>query len=269
DSMRTRESHRRALAEELRGALSGTGLLIVHQPIVDLGTGRVTASEALVRWLHPERGLLGPHEFVGIADETGLAVELGTVVLQLACEQLATWKNGLGGESPHLHVNLSPRQLNSPALVATVQAALDRAGADPRQLCLEVSEQDLLADLEPAVAALRNLRSLGVQIAVDDFGTGHSSLAEIRRFPVDILKLDGRLVLGLGPNRGDLAIASAAVRLAHSLDLAVVAEGVETPEQLSILEELGCDRAQGFLFARPGSAAQVDELVRTGPLVPR
>ena len=266
DVMRSWASHRQAVAEELRGALTTTELLLVHQPIVDLKTGLVTASEALVMWTHPDRGRLGPTDFVGIADEVGLANDLGAHVLDLACEQLAQWADELGPDAPVVHVNLSPRQLTTPSLTDIVQRAVGGSGADPTALCFEVTERALIDDLGSAVTALGALRDLGIRIAVDDFGTGHTSLSELRRFPVDELKIDRSFVDVLGPAREDCAIVQAAIRLAHSLDLTVVAKGVETSGQLAVLQDLGCDQAQGHLFARPGTAEQVTALVRGGPI---
>ena len=266
DGMRSRASHRRALAEELRGALNDTELHVVHQPIVDLTSDLVTGSEVLLRWLHPERGLLSPTDFVGIAEDTGLASDLGAHVLELACVQLSQWTDELGERAPVLHANLSPRQLASPTLASVVQRAIDGSGADPTRLCLEVTERALIQDLKAAFTALGALRDLGVRIAVDDFGTGHTSLYELRQLPVDALKIDRSLVDALGPARLESTLVDAAVRLAHSLDLRVVAEGVETTAQLAVLQDLGCDLAQGYLFARPGAAEEVSALVRGGPL---
>jgi EAL domain-containing protein (putative c-di-GMP-specific phosphodiesterase class I) len=208
-----------------------------------------------VRWEHPVRGLLGPAAFIPLAEETGLIVGIGEWVLREACTEARRWPQPL-----MLAVNLSARQLAQPDLVAMVRRALAETGTDPSTLCLEITESAVMESGAATTAQLRALKSLGVQLAIDDFGTGFSSLAHLRRFPVDVLKVDGTFVAGLGREPQDASIAAAVISLAHALGLKTVAEGVETEQQLAILEDLGCDLGQGYLFGRPLPPDEVGRL---------
>jgi EAL domain-containing protein (putative c-di-GMP-specific phosphodiesterase class I) len=221
----------------------------MYQPTVSLATGELIGVEALVRWLHPERGLLGPGEFIGLAEETGLIVPIGAQVLRQACQEAGRWRGvGPGGTPLTISVNLSARQFAHPDLVSVVAATLAETGTEPATLRLEITESVLMEDAESTNAALRELRDLGVRLSIDDFGTGYSSLTYLKRFPVDELKVDRSFVDGLGADAEDTAIVAAVVNLAHTLDLRVVAEGVETEAQSRWLRELGCDAAQGHWF---------------------
>ena len=227
-----------------------------YQPILDLTTGRVRHLEALVRWRHPDRGLLLPAEFVPIAEETGLIVPLGRAVLETACRDLAHWRR----EHPTLSevsvsVNISGRQLADRGLVEDLEAVIASTGVEPESIVLEITESLLMDDVEFSHQTLARLKRLRVQLAVDDFGTGYSSLSYLRSFPVDLLKVDQSFVAGLGAEGGDEAIVAAIIRLAHTLGLEAVAEGVETPAQLARLRALGCNLAQGFYLARPMPAS--------------
>jgi EAL domain-containing protein (putative c-di-GMP-specific phosphodiesterase class I) len=244
------------LENALRRAPERGELRALFQPIVRLADGAMIAAEALVRWVHPERGLLEASQFVPLAEETGIIVPIGGWVLDEACRQAASW-SGEGG-TPAVSVNLSARQLSRPDLVDAVAEALAASGLDPDRLWLEITESVLMEDADTAVAALERLRSLGVHLCVDDFGTGYSSLAYLRRFPVDALKVDRSFVAGLGEDPEDSAIVEAVVSMAHSLRLSVVAEGVETEEQLARLRDLGCELAQGFYFAAPVPSSALD-----------
>lgn len=237
---------------ELHSALNDRQLRLHYQPIVDLGTGDVVAIEALVRWQHPQRGLLAPAAFISAAEECGLIVPLGTWVLREACRQAAAW-HVLRPAGPPLqvHVNLAPQQLVSPDFVDTVAEALADSGLAPGALCLEITESTLMRDEAAAASALRAVRALGVCISLDDFGTGYSSLSYLKRFPIDSLKVDRSFVDGLGDGDDQPVIVSAVITLAHSLGMTAVAEGVETPRALEELVRLGCDRIQGFLVSRP------------------
>jgi diguanylate cyclase (GGDEF)-like protein len=247
----------------LHRALARGEFEVRYQPILDLETGRVVRFEALLRWNHPERGLLSPIEFIGLAEETGLIVPIGAWVLDTACAQAARWcEQTLDGTPLGISVNLSPRQLSEPSLPGEVERTLERSGLDPDLLWLEITETALMHDTESAASALRVLRGQGIHLAVDDFGTGYSSLTHLKGFPIEALKIDQSFVKGLGRDAEDTAIVTAVVSLAHALGLGATAEGVETPEQLASLRTLGCDHAQGHLFSEPQSAADLTERPR-------
>jgi predicted signal transduction protein with EAL and GGDEF domain len=256
DAMRADAVARLETESALRRALERDELRLHYQPEVDLASGAIKGFEALVRWEHPTRGLLGPAAFIPLAEETGLIVGIGEWVLHAACSEAARWPQPL-----RVSVNLAARQLAQPDLVATIRRALAESGLDPAGLCLEITESAVMASGAATTAQLRALKSLGVRLAIDDFGTGFSSLVHLRRFPVDVLKIDRTFVAGLGAEPQDASIAAAVISLAHALDLATVAEGIETDEQLRILRELGCDLGQGHLFASPAPAAEALRLV--------
>jgi EAL domain-containing protein (putative c-di-GMP-specific phosphodiesterase class I) len=249
EAMRDRSTERVIMEVALRRAPERGELRALYQPIVRLSDGAVIAAEALVRWEHPERGLLEPAQFIPLAEETGIIVAIGGWMLEEACHQAAAWPGN--GRSAAVSVNLSARQLSRDDLVDSVGAALHASGLDPDRLWLEITESTLMEDADAAVEALERLRALGAHLSVDDFGTGYSSLAYLRRFPVDSLKVDRSFVAGLGQDAEDSAIVEAVVSMAHSLGLSVVAEGVETDRQLARLNDLGCELAQGFYFAAP------------------
>jgi EAL domain-containing protein (putative c-di-GMP-specific phosphodiesterase class I) len=221
----------------------------------------VVAVEALARWERPGDGQLAPAEFVPAAEETGLIVTVGGWVLEEACRQAARWDGAGGRLAPRVHVNLSERQFAEPHLVDRVAAALAGSGIDPARLCLEMNEHVLAGHQGAAAATCERLAALGVGLAVDDFGTGCSSLASLRQLPLSALKIDRSFVAGLDREPPDDAVATAVIGLAHSLGLAVVAEGVETRRQLARLDELGCDQAQGHLFAAPEPGGRLGELL--------
>jgi len=252
----------------LRRALARRELRVVYQPTVELASGKMVGVEALLRWEHPERGLLVPGEFIDVAEETGLIVPIGKWVIEQACRQAQRWQeNRPRDDFPFVSVNLSSRQLDSPPLIGDIAGIIDQTGIDPTVLGLEITESVVMRDPEASTIALQALKGLGVRLAVDDFGTGYSSLAYLRRFPVDLLKVDRTFVSGLDdPDQdGDRAIVAAVVSLAHSLGLRAIAEGVETAEQLAELRSLGCDMAQGFLVAKPLSPHALDELLAQNP----
>lgn len=250
DTMRARALTRHATENALHRALERGELLLFFQPVVSLSDAGCVGAEALVRWQHPERGLVAPADFVPLAEETGLVVQLGRWVLEEAASQAARWQ-AEHGRPFVVSVNLSARQLAQPDLAASVGEVIERTGVDPADLCLEITESVLMDDAQTVLSAIEEVRSLGVCFAIDDFGTGYSSLGYLKRFPVDRVKIDRSFVVGLGTDPGDAAIVSAVIGLAHALDLQVVAEGVETEEQLAELVALGCDEAQGFYFAPP------------------
>ncbi|MFI5838937.1 putative bifunctional diguanylate cyclase/phosphodiesterase [Catenuloplanes sp. NPDC051500] len=253
-----------ALAEELGGAVGSGQLRVFYQPIVTLETGAVTAVEALVRWQHPERGLVSPDLFIPLAEQTGAIEKIGLYVLEEACRQVAAWQRLPGRQHLHANVNVSPRQLAQPDLVERVAAVLARTGLSPRDLVLELTESALVDD-GSYVARLEALRGLGIRIALDDFGTGYSSLRYLTRLPVDILKLDRCFVSELNGEAAGSAVAEAVIRLGQILHLDTVAEGIETPAQATELTLLGCRTGQGFHYARPMPAEALEELIHTTP----
>jgi diguanylate cyclase (GGDEF)-like protein len=251
--MRIAAHDRVALAMDLRGALDAGELFLVYQPILDLADGRVTGAEALLRWQHPTRGLVPPDEFIALAEDNGLIVEIGAWVLDRACAQAAAWD--AAGHLIGVGVNVSARQLDDPSLLGTVERALGASGLDPSRLVIEITETALMQDADAAAALLRELKLLGVRVVIDDFGTGYSSLAYLQQFPVDALKIDRAFV------SGSHALVQTVVQLARSLDLRTVAEGIEDESQLSYLREQGCDRGQGYLFAPPLDAPALERFL--------
>jgi EAL domain-containing protein (putative c-di-GMP-specific phosphodiesterase class I) len=228
---------------------------------VELVSGSVVGAEALVRWPQPDGSLAMPAEFVPLAEETGLIVALGQHVLDVACRDAAGWTNRLRGVEPlSLAVNVASRQLQEPGFAAAVAATLARSGLAPERLVLEVTESALLDDGEVTASSIAEVKGMGVQVALDDFGTGYSSLSHLRRFPIDVLKIDRSFVNGIDSGRGDeRTLVRSIVRLAHSLKLETVAEGVERPEQVVQLRAIGARMGQGYYFARP---MPVDAFVR-------
>ncbi len=258
EGMREHAMDRLELEGELRRAIDEGELRVLYQPVVSVDDQRSVGFEALVRWQHPMRGLLGPADFIHLAEETGLIGRVGEIVLHEALHQCGVWlaelrRQGSGRELT-MSVNLSASQVMDDLLPELVAAALTQHGVPAEALCLEITESVLMDDSARARVTLQQLRDLGVSIAVDDFGTGYSSLLYLREFPVDILKLDRFFVAGLAHSNADRAIAASVVSLAHALDMVAVGEGVETAEQRAVLLELGCDLGQGFLWDRPLSA---------------
>ncbi|MEX2658447.1 MAG: EAL domain-containing protein, partial [Acidimicrobiales bacterium] len=255
--VRVQMLERLEIEQSLRRALEREELRVHFQPVVEVASGATIGAEALVRWEHPQHGFVMPSSFVHVAEEAGLIVSIGAWVLEEACRERARWEaTGLCGPGHRVSVNLSARQFADPGLFAAVEAALRTSGLAGGALCLELTESVLMDDADATLATLGDLRRLGVQLAVDDFGTGYSSLSYLKRFVVDELKIDQGFVRGLGVDRGDEVMVRAIVGLAAALGLEVVAEGVETPEQLAVLRSLGCHRAQGYLFGRPGPGWQ-------------
>ncbi len=242
-----------ALENDLRQALEREEFVLHYQPQVNISTGRVVGMEALVRWQHPDRGLIPPMEFIPVAEETGLILPLGEWVLRTACVQNKAWQEA-GLPSMRVAVNLSARQFQSRELVNTVTQILEETGLDPNCLQLEITEGVAMQDTEFTATVLDDLKVIGVQIVIDDFGTGHSSLSYLARFPVDALKIDRSFVGGLPMDQSAAAITTAIITLAHSLNLSVIAEGVETEDQLAFLKERNCDEFQGYLFSEPKEA---------------
>ncbi len=250
---------------DLRAAVETRQLAVHYQPEVDLETGRLLGVEGLVRWPHPELGILTAGAFIGVAEHTGLIVDLGRFVFEQVCIQAAAWNQGRA-EPLTCRVNVSPRQLERREFVSEVRSALTAHDIDPGLLCLEITETALMTDVGESMTLLRRLKALGVRLAIDDFGTGFSSLAYLKRFPVDVLKIDQAFVRGLGTDRDDEAIVRSIIDMAAALDLEVVAEGIETAQQRDYLVGLGCVRGQGFGLFRPAPPADLGGLVASGAL---
>ena len=250
-TMSARAWARLDLEHGLRRALDQGEIEVAYQPVMDLRTGAITGMEALARWRHPERGVVPPSEFIPVAERTGLIVDLGREVLREACRAAVRLGAVIGTGSLPVSVNVSARQLIDGEFLTDVRHALDAAGLPADRLTLELTESVMILEGDRTDATVEALRALGVRLAIDDFGTGYSSLSYARRFPIDELKIDRSFVDGLGRSGEDAAIITAAIAFARALRLAVTAEGVETQDQASRLRALGCDRAQGYLFARP------------------
>jgi diguanylate cyclase (GGDEF)-like protein/PAS domain S-box-containing protein len=262
EAMRRDARERVATESALRRAIERDELCIHVQPVVGIGGGRIMAFEALVRWQHPERGLVPPGGFIPLAEETGLIVPIGNWVLREVCRTLRRWEDELGVDDVPCSVNLSVRHLQQPDLVATVRAALAEHGLAPERLVLEITESAVMENGSGTVETLAALKAMGVRLALDDFGTGYSSLAHLHRFPLDILKIDRSFTAALGADGQGASIAGAIVSLAQALDLVTVAEGIEDAAQQRRLEDLGCTHGQGFLFSRPMPPAAFDDVLR-------
>nr|WP_240942395.1 EAL domain-containing protein [Planosporangium thailandense] len=248
---------------ELERALAEGQFVVYYQPIVELSSTRLVGVEALVRWDHPERGVIGPDAFIPLAEATGLIVPLGRWVLEQACRQLARWRAAYPSATDvYMSVNLSARQFQAPGLVEDVAAAIAAAGIPAGRLTLELTETLLMRDTVATVEALAALKALGVKLAVDDFGTGYSALGYLRQFPVDIIKIDKSFVDGVATSHEDAVLAQTIVQLGRTLNLQTLAEGIESTDQSSQLEALGCTYGQGYLFARPAAAQQIEGLLR-------
>jgi EAL domain-containing protein (putative c-di-GMP-specific phosphodiesterase class I) len=250
-SMNDAAVERLGLEADLRRAIERGELWLAYQPIVSLDSGRICEVETLVRWQHPRRGLVSPSIFIPLAEETGLIVSIGEWVLEQACLQAVAWHRAQPDVAPRLSVNLSAKQFQHPRLVEDIARSVRTSGLDPRMVTLEITESAIMADTEAAAETLLRLKDLGIQLAIDDFGTGYSSLSYLKRFRVDVLKIDRSFVDQLGEDPHDTAIVRGVIALAKSLNLAVTAEGIETAEQLGELRALGCDKGQGYHFARP------------------
>jgi EAL domain-containing protein (putative c-di-GMP-specific phosphodiesterase class I) len=252
---------RRQFDEDLRQALPSGQLRLVYQPLVDTMTGEVTAVEALMRWHHPERGAVPPSEFIPVAESSGHIVDIGLWALKEACRQQRVWRDEYGVDVM-VAVNLSARQLSDPDVVERVRVAVLRQGVDPRRIKLEITESLLVDDMRMAIDVLTRLRALGLRLSIDDFGTGYSSLSRLGELPIDEIKIDKFFVDGIGKEGTRETILNAAIAMGHGLGLTVVAEGVETHEQLAYLRAHQCDYTQGFLLSRPVPADDALELLR-------
>jgi EAL domain-containing protein (putative c-di-GMP-specific phosphodiesterase class I) len=255
------------LLDGLRKAIDSLGgghgepqFSLLYQPKVDLASGRIFGVEALIRWNHPEHGMVPPQRFIGLAEESGLIVAIGEWVVRTACRQNQAWR--AAGLAPiTVSVNVSPRQFEEPQLVERVARALQDSGLDPEGLELEVTESLIMRDLARSVGKMRELKAMGVSLSIDDFGTGYSSLSALKTFPISRLKIDKSFVSDLADSVDDQAIALAVISLGHRLHLRVIAEGVETAQQRDFLRAHGCDEMQGYLFSRPVPAPAIAALL--------
>ncbi|NRR29849.1 EAL domain-containing protein [Oxalobacteraceae bacterium] len=262
EEMNQRAKEHLRMETELRSALALDQLELYYQPKVSLRSGRIVGAEALLRWRHPVRGMVSPGVFIPVAEETGLILDLGNWVLEEACRQVRAWKDA-NLMMPPIAVNLSARQFDT-QLPARITAVLARHDVLPEQIMLEITESLLVGGSDNVIGIMNALVAMGMALALDDFGTGYSSLAYLKKFPISTLKIDRSFVTGLPHEENDCAIARAIVTMAQQLRQEIVAEGVETPEQMAFLRELGCDQLQGYLFSQPVSAAEFESMLKEG-----
>ena len=260
EGMRTRVRARARIESDLARAVDEREFRLLYQPQVNLSSGEIVGLEAMIRWDHPERGVIEPSEFMWLAEETGLITRIGEWALRQSCLQARAWQVR-NGRPLRVTVKLSARQHRDPDLVDLVERVLTETRTQPGALCLEITESVAVDDAESALLTLNRLRELGVRLSIDEFGTGNSSLGSLKRFPLDMLKLDRSFVLGLATDPEDLAIVTAVIDLAHSMGLETIADGVETKDQVAALRELGCETGQGRYFARPRPSEAIAELL--------
>ena len=260
-SMDAKFFERLTLENSLRKAVENEELVAYYQPQVDLRTGEITGVEALVRWQHQKFGLVPPDKFIPLAEETGVILEIDEWMMKTACRQIKNWERE-GIANIRVAVNLSTRQFRQKNLSEKVAQILKDSAVQPEKLCLEITENEVMQNIETTVEILQALKKMGVFLSLDDFGTGYSSLSYLKRFPIDVLKIDRTFVNGIPSDRDDTAISTAIVVLAHSMELQVIAEGVEEPEQIAFLQSLQCDEIQGFYFSRPLNAETVTDLLK-------
>jgi diguanylate cyclase (GGDEF)-like protein/PAS domain S-box-containing protein len=262
--MRDRAVARLQLETDLRRALERREFQVYYQAITSLATGQISGFEALVRWQHPTRGLISPEEFIPIAEETGLIVPIDQWVLLQACNQMKQWQELYGNRSLTICVNFSSKQFMQPDLVGQIRQVLEETGLEPNTLNLELTEHLIMENAESSIALLQQLRGLDVRVGIDDFGTGYSSLSYLYRFPIDTLKIDRSFISQMGAGEENSVIVRTIINLAHNLGAEVVAEGVETEEQLQLLKRLHCEHAQGFYFSDPVNAETAEQLIQQG-----
>jgi EAL domain-containing protein (putative c-di-GMP-specific phosphodiesterase class I) len=253
------------LESGLRRAIDQNQLVLFYQPQIDLASRRIIGAEALIRWQDPERGMISPEEFIPLAEETGLIVPIGRWVIQTACDQAKRWQN-LGCPPIPIAVNISGRQFKQPAFVDMLVDIVESSGLDPQWLELEITESVVMENVDEAIMTLIDLKMRGFQLAIDDFGTGYSSLSYLKRFPISKLKIDRSFVNDIATDDNDAAIVSSIIALTKSMGLQVIAEGVETEDQVRFLVERGCLQGQGFLFSRPLPCDEFENFCKKGLL---
>jgi EAL domain-containing protein (putative c-di-GMP-specific phosphodiesterase class I) len=266
DEMSLTSDLRNDIELHLRGVIESGALVLHYLPEVDMRTGEVLAAEALVRWQHPTRGLLMPDAFLSVAESINFAGELGRWIMRNAFAELSRWRSQRVAQDALLRLNISPIQLAGSEFVETVAGMLDEFGLEARSVCLEVTESVVVEDIQTARVTLARLKQIGVQIAIDNFGTGYSVLSQLKSLPVDMLKIDRSFIRELGSNPDDMAIVKAIVALANAFELELIAAGVETRQAAEALLELGCYRAQGYLLSRPLTSEAMKSLLTKGSL---
>ena len=258
--MNERLFERLRIEDDLRKAIKHNEFVLHYQPQVNLATGKVVGMEALIRWQHPERGMVPPNLFIGVAEETGLICAIGDWVIRTACAQNMAWQRAGFGHL-RIAINLSARQFAQRDLVGSIAGVLEETGMNAHDLEIELTESLVMGDVETAIDVLRNLKKLGVKLSIDDFGTGYSSLSYLKRFPIDVLKIDQSFMRDIVLDTDAATIVSLIISLAHTLRLGVIAEGVETEVQLAYLRRHGCDEMQGYFFSRPVPAEHFTQLL--------
>ncbi len=261
NELHARADKRMRIETELRVALRESQLFVEYQPQVRLKDGCVVGMEALARWRHPEHGMIPPSDFIPVAEDCGLIVKIGRDVLQQSCRQLAGWTKLIRGRPLAMTVNVSPRQIAEANFIPELRQVLAETSIDPTALCLEVTESVMMSARQEVIQVLEQVRKLGVFIAIDDFGTEHSSLSRLRDMPAEVLKIDRSFIDGLSSEPGDTAIVSSILSLAYAMGKHTIAEGVETREQAAILLRMGCEIAQGYFFSRPVAADQIASML--------
>jgi EAL domain-containing protein (putative c-di-GMP-specific phosphodiesterase class I) len=261
--LRTRAVNIMKIESDLRGAVEREELRVFYQPIISLDTGRLAGFEALMRWQHPERGLVSPAEFIPVAEDTGLIVPMTIWILRAACTQLSRWRwQSPSNRSLLVSVNLSGRHFTEPDLVQQVSQIVQETGLEPHCLKLEITESAVMENANATARILTELRNLGVQLSIDDFGTGYSSLSYLHQFPIDTLKIDRSFVMRIGKSGENSEIVQTIITLAKNLEMEVIAEGVETVEQIEQLRKLGCRYGQGFYFSKPLPSEEIEKLMK-------
>jgi len=253
------------LENDLHRALERNELLLYYQPKVDAATRMVKGMEALIRWKHPDRGMIPPMQFIPMAETSGLIIPIGEFVIRTVCKQIKTWQDA-GFKEMNVALNISSYQFDKQNLIEIVKKALQDTMISPQCLEMEITESTIMRNPEKAIQILTKLKTMGMGIAIDDFGTGYSSLSYLKRLPLDFLKIDQSFVKGVVSDPRDQTIVKATIAMAHSLKLKTIAEGVETEEQLCFLQEHGCDELQGYLFSRPLPAEEIPEILTKGYL---